>query len=890
MREKLYWNNQDSKDFLAKGYLLEGETTEMAIERIANRVEHYHGSRRPGIGERVKHHIELGNFSLSSPVFANFGVDSTVRKGLPISCFGNRVGDSIPDIKDSLDEAIMESYLGGGTSTYWGKVRGRGSSITGGSVSEGSFSFLPMFEEAIKTISQGGVRRGHMAFYQDISHPDVEEWLDIQAEGNPIQVMTYGICVSDEWLEKMKAGDDHKRELWAKVLDSREKRGLPYLFFTDNVNKNKPEVYKLKQRHIEASNLCVAGDTKILTRNGYEIIEELVDTSTEIWNGEEWSTVDIFKTGSNQELLEINTSNGQSIKCTPYHKFYVQKGYKKGVGENKFEILEVRAKDLKIDDKLIKFDLPIVSGDTVLPKAYENGFYSGDGCLTSQGSRIYLYGKKKDLMSKISFDTITVQDNYDRVYGNVLGLKEKFFVPTADYTVKSRLEWLAGIADSDGTITNNQGSQGLQIASVELEFLKEIQLMLQTLGCTSKLNLMREPGERLLPLNDGSGELGVFNCQTLYRLHINGNSLYKLSQLGFTCHRLVWEVRLPNRECSHFNTIVSVTPVEGLHDTFCFTEPKRHMGMFNGILTGQCTEIMLPYADDESFVCCLSSMNLENYDNWKDTDAVEAIVYLLDAVISEYIEKASQFADLYKTVNFSHRHRAIGIGALGWHSYLQKKSIPFDDIQSVFLTGDIFKDIQAQATKVSQDMVQVYGYDRPEIFDGTDIYMRHATLTAIAPTKSSSFILGQTSAGIEPFESNYFVKDLAKGKTTYKNPYLTKVLEKYEKDTPETWNSILVNFGSVQHLDFLTQHERDVFKTFSEISQMTIIQQAHVRQNHLCQGQSINLKILPSTPVKEINNLYLTAHELGIKSLYYQYSINAAQAKFAKVGCSVCEA
>ena len=558
MREKLYWNNQESKDFLAKGYLLEGETTEMAIERIGNRVEHYHGSRRPGIGERVKHHIELGNFSLSSPVFANFGVDSTVRKGLPISCFGNRVGDSIPDIKDSLDEAIMESYLGGGTSTYWGKVRGRGSSITGGSVSEGSFSFLPMFEEAIKTISQGGVRRGHMAFYQDISHPDVEEWLDIQSEGNPIQVMTYGICVSDEWLEKMKAGDDHKRELWAKVLDSREKRGLPYLFFTDNVNKNKPEVYKIKQRHIEASNLC--------------------------------------------------------------------------------------------------------------------------------------------------------------------------------------------------------------------------------------------------------------------------------------------------------------------------------------------TEIMLPYADDESFVCCLSSMNLENYDNWKDTDAVEAIVYLLDAVISEYIEKASQFADLYKTVNFSHRHRAIGIGALGWHSYLQKKSIPFDDIQSVFLTGDIFKDIQAQATKVSQDMVQVYGYDRPEIFDGTDIYMRHATLTAIAPTKSSSFILGQTSAGIEPFESNYFVKDLAKGKTTYKNPYLTKVLEKYEKDTPETWNSILVNFGSVQHLDFLTQHERDVFKTFSEISQMTIIQQAHVRQNHLCQGQSINLKILPSTPVREINNLYLTAHELGIKSLYYQYSINAAQAKFAKVGCSVCEA
>ena len=885
MREKLYWNNQDSKDFLAKGYLLEGETTEMAIERIGNRVEHYHGSRRPGIGERVKHHIELGNFSLSSPVFANFGVDSTVRKGLPISCFGNRVGDSIPDIKDSLDEAIMESYLGGGTSTYWGKVRGRGSSITGGSVSEGSFSFLPMFEEAIKTISQGGVRRGHMAFYQDISHPDVEEWLDIQAEGNPIQVMTYGICVSDEWLEKMKAGDDHKRELWAKVLDSREKRGLPYLFFTDNVNKNKPEVYKIKQRHIEASNLCVAPYTKILTDEGYQEIGELENQFVKVWNGEEWSEVQVRKTGVDQKLVKVTTNSGYELDCTPYHKFYVQKGFSSS------KILEVRAKDLKPNDKLIKFDLPIIQGELELSNAYQNGFYSGDGCLTHQGQRVYLYGDKKKLINNFSVISNWVnQPEQDRMYGHTDKLKDKFFIPNSNYTIQSRLDWLAGYLDADGTVTNNNGSQSLQIACVEKEFLKEIQLMLQTLGCDSKINLLRVEGDYLLPKNDGSGELETYHCKEINRLLINGNSLYKLSQLGLKCDRLKWEVRKPNRECSQFIKVKSVEVLEDKFDTFCFTEPKRHMGMFNGILTGQCTEIMLPYADDESFVCCLSSMNLENYDDWKDTDAVEAIVYLLDAVISEYIEKASQFDDLYKTVNFSHRHRAIGIGALGWHSYLQKKSIPFDDIQSVFLTGDIFKDIQAQATKVSQDMVQVYGYDRPEIFDGTDIYMRHATLTAIAPTKSSSFILGQTSAGIEPFESNYFVKDLAKGKTTYKNPYLTKVLEKYEKDTPETWNSILVNFGSVQHLDFLTQHERDVFKTFSEISQMTIIQQAHVRQNHLCQGQSINLKILPSTPVKEINNLYLTAHELGIKSLYYQYSINAAQAKFAKVGCSVCEA
>lgn len=571
--EELHWLNEDSKNFLNSGYTIPGETPEGAIDRIGDGAEKRHGHKRPGIGERVKYHLRMGHFSASSPLWANFNVPLEVRKGLPISCFGAQIGDSVPEIIYTLGEQAMMSYIGGGTSTYWGDVRGRGAAITGGSTSEGSFSFIPMYEEMIKTISQGGVRRGHMAVYQDIEHPDIKEWLRIQAEGNPVQVLTYGVCISDEWWESMLPnpeteypGDPEKQDIIAQVLESREKRGLPYIFFKGNANRNKPEVYKIKNKEIKASNLC--------------------------------------------------------------------------------------------------------------------------------------------------------------------------------------------------------------------------------------------------------------------------------------------------------------------------------------------TEIMLPYEKDESFVCCLASMNIALYDSWKNTDAIEVLVYLLDAVLDEFTEKVKGLGPdveyfLKKTVNFVNNHRALGIGALGWHSYLQSKMIPFGSTKAIFETGDIFREIQNKAIKASEDMVVKYGYTRPNIFEGTDIQMRHSTLTAVAPTKSSSAILGQVSPGIEPYETNYFVKDLAKTKTTFKNPYLTKLLKEKGMDNEQVWLSILQNGGSIQHLDFLDPLEKDVFRTFSEISQLAIIQQASVRQNYLCQGQSINLKILPSTPIRDVLKLIREAKDLGILSLYYQYSVNAAQAKFAKKSleeCDICSA
>lgn len=312
-----------------------------------------------------------------------------------------------------------------------------------------------------------------------------------------------------------------------------------------------------------------------------------------------------------------------------------------------------------------------------------------------------------------------------------------------------------------------------------------------------------------------------------------------------------------------------------------------------------CSEIMLPANEDWSFVCCLSSINLAHYDEWKDTDAVETLVYFLDTVMTEFIQKLEKLRDsdqrddqlafdfMKKAYAFAKANRAIGLWVLWWHSLLQSKMFSFEGFQARKLNKEIFELIQKRSYAASEALAQEYG--EPEMLKGYG--RRNTTLNAIAPTTSSAFILGQVSQSIEPYMSNCYVKDVAKLKVTIKNPYLEKLLEEKGQNTREIWLSIRDHDGSVQHLDFLTQEEKDVFKTFCEIDQMAIIYQAADRQQFTDQSQSLNVMISPKTPAKEVNYLYIQAWKLGIKTLYYQHSMNAAQ-QFSKkiISCSGCEA
>jgi ribonucleoside-diphosphate reductase alpha chain len=262
----------------------------------------------------------------------------------------------------------------------------------------------------------------------------------------------------------------------------------------------------------------------------------------------------------------------------------------------------------------------------------------------------------------------------------------------------------------------------------------------------------------------------------------------------------------------------------------------------------------------------------------------------LDTVVTEFIKKTEGKKYYERAHNFAKRHRALGLGVLGWHSYLQSNMLPFEGREAAQKNAEIAQILKGKTHSASVRLAQMFG--EPDVLRGYGL--RNTTTLAIAPTKSSSMILGQVSQSIEPEFSNYYVKDLSKTKITIKNPYLKAYLQAGGYDTDEVWESIRKADGSVQHLDFLSDTAKMVFKTFAEINPYTIIDQASIRQEYIDQAQSLNLMIPPDMPVKEINALYMYAHGMGIKSLYYQYGMSQAQALSRKKalieGCAACEA
>jgi ribonucleoside-diphosphate reductase alpha chain len=551
MSDKIYWLNSNSRKFLERGYLLEGETPEQRIQDIGDRAQALLDDM-PGFSDKFVDYMSRGFYSLASPIWSNFGR----KRGLPISCFGSYIPDDMNGILSKVGEIGTMSKVGGGTSAYFGDVRGRGAPISSGGAATGVHHQLTVFDSLINYVSQGNVRRGSFAAYLPIDHPDIEEFLKIRSEGNAIQDLSIGVCVSDEWMKSMIGGDKDKRKVWSTVIKKRFESGYPYIFFSDNVNNGAPQMYKDKGLKIHASNLC--------------------------------------------------------------------------------------------------------------------------------------------------------------------------------------------------------------------------------------------------------------------------------------------------------------------------------------------TEIFLSTSEDESFVCDLSSLNLEKWDEIAETDAVETLVYFLDAVMSEFILKTGNPGNEFMRAprKFAINQRALGVGVLGWHSLLQSKMVPFESMEAKMMNNQIWSTIRAKADSATSQLAKLFG--EPFMLKGYG--RRNSTTLAIAPTTSSSFILGQVSPSIEPLNSNYFVKDLAKGKFTYRNPYLEKLLKEKGKNDQETWKDVLTHGGSVQHLEFLSAEEKDVFKTFGEISQKEIVIQAAQRQKYIDQGQSLNLMIAPTAKPKEVNELLIFAWEQGVKSLYYQRSANPAQELARSIlTCSTCE-
>ena len=600
------------------------ETPQFSFIRVAMRMCLNKGTGEKRIA-RIKRHYEQyskGIVNIPTPYFTNSG---TNRSGFASCCL-----HSSTDTVESLSTGDHISYMmtvgsaGQGSKIY---TRPIDTPVKGGSIiHSGKINYYKTHVAMINANLQNG-RGGAETQSYDCYDP---EWKTIQKFKNQltpaarqVRGLDYAMCFNKFFVEKAAKNQDialldfskfedlyeamcdkdtsvfeslynkyleegkftvfeNARDILLGALEESIDTGRHYFTNLTEINVHTP----IKE-YIRQSNLCVAPETLILTKNGYECISELEGQEIEVWNGEQWSKTTVIKTGENQKLLKIETDSGYTLDCTPYHKFYIFDGYGR-------PYKEVRAHELQTGDKLCKFELSIIEGVQELQDAYINGFYSGDGCLAGSSQRVYLYHEKRKLAHLFPGGTDWhIQEDLNRQSKSYKTLKDKFFVPTSSYTVKSRLEWFAGYLDADGCVYRNGTNEAITASSVELEFLKEVQLMLQTLGVKAKIKKLYDAGFRLLPKNDGSGELTKYWCKNSYRLLISSCDSYKLLTLGLKLHRLQIDKRKPQRDANQFIKIASVSDLGRIDDTFCLNEPLKHTAMFNGLLTGQCQEITL---------------------------------------------------------------------------------------------------------------------------------------------------------------------------------------------------------------------------------------------------------------------------------------------------------
>lgn len=797
-------------------------------------------------------------------------------KTMPISCFLTYLGDSIKSQMKASSEIKLLSVMGGGTS-----LQSRIRATT--DVAPGPIPFLKTVDGDMGYWRQGKNRRGSCAVYLDVDHPDIIEFIKMRTpsggDANRKIVnrsgVHHGVNFNKKFAQAVIDGTmfdlvcPHTNEIretvparliWETWLQARELTGEPYFYNIDNTNEQLNAYQKAKGLRNHGSNLCVAPETLVLTDEGYVQICTLEGERVNVWNGKEFSNVEVVKTGENQKLVKVVTNSGFELDCTPYHKFYVAVR-----GSDGTKILEKRAHELREGDKLVKCDFPIINGNHALENAYENGLFSAEGCYTPQGKRIYLYHEKRNLRKHLSdiFGKWTVQDNLKREYAHSVHLKDKFFVPMDDFSVDSKVRWFAGLCDGDGTVARCGETQAIQVGSVNKNFLLETQLMLQTIGVSSKVTQMHEAGVRQMPLNDGTGNLGGFNCQASYRLLIGQTGIVTLQNLGFKTHRLVLTNHQPNRECAQFVKVVAILDEGRVDDTYCFTEPKRHMGVFNGIITGQCSEITLANNDERTAICCLSSLNLEKYDEWKDTELVQDLIRYLDNILQWFIDWSPE--ELSRAAFSAEQERAVGLGGMGWANLLLHRGIGFESNEALQLNKEVWKLIKERAVESTKQLAKERGEPNDLIGSGT----RNSHLLAIAPNANSSILCG-TSPSIEPLMSNAYTQKTRAGIMLVKNKYLVPVLDRLGINTEATWMQIVASNGSVQWIEGLSEQEKQVFKTAWEVDQHVIIQQAEDRQKYVCQAQSLNVFFLPGSDKSYINSVHLKALVSDVlKSMYY---------------------
>lgn len=861
-------------------------------------------------------------FGFSTPILCNAATD----RGLPISCFLNYVEDSCEGLADNYSEDIFLSRYGGGIGTYMGSVRSLGEMTSKGNKTTGLIPFMKVKDSLSLAFQQGANRRGSCAVYIDVSHPEIEEFIEIRrptrAEDRRTMALHHAVNITDTFMQAVSSDDDwllidpnsknvkkkvRARELFASIIKARMETGEPYIHFIDTSNREMPQALKVRGLKINTSNLCcVVGSERVVTSEGLLTAEELYKRGAplSVFDGtKSVSATKMHKIKKNENVFKVTLRNGQTHTITKEHKVLTTQGLKE-------------CSSLKVGDKVVIQNRKGLFGKTHAPeKAFLLGLYQADGTQHKNNRFIDVWENDFDILSEIEHcvDVLYQQNGFNEYEVSVpnrglykrgrkspkftncvvnqslvkkkrlssnklekLGF-EKGVIPQWIWEGDEETQWqyVRGLFIADGTAAFNEkaGAFNLAITNINKKFLKDLQLLLRNLGVNFSLGLMHK--ERRVELPDGKGGVKEYFCKEAYRLTCGDREsglIFEENTVFLTRKNVCLEPALFKGSLG-YSPIVSIEHV-GREDVYCvqvFTD--EHLWTVNGIITHN-SEIYLPTAPDRTAVCCLSSLNLEKYLEWKDNHLiVEDLVRMLDNVLQSFIDNAHP--QMWRAANSARKERSLGLGVMGFHAFLQSLNLPFESITAATWNQKMFAQIYHQAKAASSKLAE----ERGEAPDMKGTGYRNAHLIAIAPTASNSNICGETSPSIEPFSANGFNKKTLNGTKTFKNKYLEKILESMGKNTDEIWHSIITNEGSVQHLTFLDQAVKDVFKTSFELDMDWVVEHAIIRQKFIDQGQSLNLFFYPDTPFGKLYSVHKKAWQGGLKGLYYLRSFSKKRAE-----------
>ena len=874
------WLNEESITYLQRGYLLPGVTAIERIDQIANYAESI--LKEEGFAEKFKYHMARGHFSLSSPVWSNFGLD----RGLSIACVVGdtwintedggkqardiKVGDKVLTHKNRFQKVtkIMPTKDRGDIYKLKALSRMTNLYITGNHPVLTNLGWVKVedLNPRIHLIAVNGAleyeAKDHMidvnngsSFEKIKVDEDIAWFMGVWfAEGRfsrDAQGELNGIRVTFDY------GKEEDAKRWSNIL--KEKFGIESFC-------NVKETQKHKWLQVDVTNRLTSEFFQFF---GQTFKEKLMP---------EWLInlpKHLLKQVLDGILLSARRERG-NVKITLPNPNLILQIYNIGLKLGKDMSLNMKEKSTKFDTTsticTIVFKSHKGQGkqenfDIYNGVKFENGLtYCPIHSLekTNKVEDVYDFTVEED--HSFSCAGVVVHNCFGSVLDDSIegilethaemGMMSKYGGGTSGYFGKLR--------PRGASIKNNGKSNG----SFSFTPLFDTVINVISQGSSRRghfagyIDIDHADIEEWLTIRTEGSPI-----QNMYYGVVVSDEFLQDMIRGDQRKRDIWAKVLQRKRETGVPYIMFGDNVNrGTVDVY----KDKNLRIYASNL---CSEIALPSTPDESFVCCLSSMNLLYWDEWKDTDAVKILTKFLDAVMTDFINRTEGLKFMEKARAFAIKHRALGLGVLGWHHYLQSKMIPFESFKAIIETRDIFSRMQAQALEASKELAETLG--EPEILKGYG--RRNTTLMAIAPTRSSSFILGGVSSSIEPLRSNYFIKELNKIRSTAINPALMKLLIEKGYNTEEVWQQIVEDNGSVKNLDFLTQDEKDVFKTFMEINPQAVIKQAAMRQKYIDQSQSLNLMINPNLKGHEINKIYLDAWHAGVKSIYYQYNVNASQ-------------